>query len=194
MNRRSGLTFIELIVVILIIGLVMAMGMPSFVNMMRSTKVGIAARQLAGYMKYVQDKAVRGNKEFNMVFDLTLDQYWATKEVSEEELPPEYYYSTEYDQMKMRYPVYEDQYIGLVDLSPEVKLASIKDENDMEYTQDYFFVVFYPDGTATRSTIYLTGPKDDIMTVNIKPYNGEAVVYDGYEEISPLPQLEDEEE
>ncbi len=196
MNSRNGLTLIELTVILLIIGLVMAVAMPSFVNLLRSTRTGVAARKLTGYMKYVRDKAVRENREFTMVFDRVSNQYWAAIQVPEEEMPPQYHYALESERMKMRYPVYEDEFIGLVEFGSELKISRVVEGGIYDFytaiVQDYYTLVLYPDGTATRATIYLEGPNEEIMTIHIKPFTGEVEVFDGYQEIEPLPQLTEE--
>ncbi len=197
MNSRSGLTFIELFIVILIIGLIMAIVAPNFVNLLRSTKTGSAARRLAGYMKYVQDKAARENTEYIVVFDLKLNQYWAATELPEEEMPPEYYYVTESERLKMRYPVYKDKdgFLERVDLEPGITIPLIIDEKNYEHTGDtdgYYNIFFYPDGTATRTTLYIQGHDEEIITIYIKPFTGEAEIYEGYRKIDPLPELTEE--
>jgi prepilin-type N-terminal cleavage/methylation domain-containing protein len=195
-NSRSGLTFIELTVVLLIIGLVMAVAMPSFVNLLRSTKTGVAMRQLVGYMKYIREKAVRENKEFTMVFDRVSNQYWAAIEVPEEEMPPDYYYAPQSEKMRMRYPVYEDEFVDMVELESEVTIMRVIEGGIYELysaiVRDYYTLVFYPDGTATRATIYAQGPNEEIMTIHIKPFTGEVELFEGYEEVKPLPQLTEE--
>ena len=196
MKNRSGLTFIELVVVLLILGLVTAMVVPNFVGLFRTTQTGSAARRLIGYMRYLQDKAARENVQYFLVLDLGKTgpvNYWASdEEIPEEEMPPEYYSLPEKEQMQMRYPEYSDRFVRAVEMPAGVTIESLLDEDDNVTLEGFHRMVFYPDGTATRTTIYIKGPGDEIITIYVKPHTGDTVLYEGREEIDPLPDLVEE--
>jgi Tfp pilus assembly protein PilE len=192
-RNAAGLTFIELTIVILIIGLVMAVAAPNLVGFLRSTKAGSAARQLAGYFRYMEDKAVRENRQFVIVFDKRNHGYWAATEVREEDLPTEYYYSSESDRMEMKYPAYRDRegLIGPVRFENDVRIRAILNEENFEARHENYHMVYVnPDGTATRTTIYLGGPREEVLTVFIKPFTAEVEIYDTEVRIPPLPDSE----
>ena len=197
MRSQNGLTFIELAVVLLIIGLMAAIALPNFVGMLRAAKTGSVARNMAGYMKYLQDKAVRDNTEYIVVFYRDSESgrytYWAAKEVPEEEMPPEYYYSSEFERMQMRYPEYRDEFVKAVELPSGITIPVLLDEEENRVRDRYYMLTFYPDGTATRTTIYIQGAdKRDFIIVYVKQFTGEAVLYEDLEEYKQRNRLPDD--
>jgi len=188
-NGQSGFTFIELTIVILIIGLILAMAAPNFMRFMRSTKTGSAARKLAGYITYLQERGVRDNTKYLLVIDLDEGKYWAATEIPEEKMPIEYYYSTPRERMTMRYPESNDPWLKPVELDPGISIPRILDEDNRPQFNGYRFVAFNPDGTADRTTIYLMDSAQEVMTVYIKPFSGRPEIYDGVHEIEQLPVL-----
>lgn len=193
MKGQSGITFIELTIVILIIGLILAMAAPNFMRFLKSTKTGSAARKLAGYITYLQEIAIRDNTKYILVLDLDGNRYWATYEIPEDQMPIEYYYSAPRDRMRMRYPEINDPWLRTVELDPGIEMPKVLDESNRPQYNGYRFIAFHPDGTADRTTIYITDTSQNGMTVYIKPFSGRPEIYDGINEIDPLPVLAEQE-
>ena len=193
MSGQSGITFIELTIVILIIGLVLAMAAPNYVSFLKSTRTGSAARKLAGYVTYLQEKAVRDNTKYILIFDLNENVYWAATEIPEDKMPIEYYYSPPNDRMKMRYPESKDPWLRQVVLDPGLSIPAILDVDNQPQYRGYYFIPFFPDGSAERAVIYIQGAKEEIVTVYIKPFTGKPEIYDGAREIETLPTLIEQE-
>jgi prepilin-type N-terminal cleavage/methylation domain-containing protein len=192
--NENGMTFIELTIVILIIGLILAMAAPNYMNFLKSTKTGSTARRLAGYITYLKEKAVRDNTKYVLVIDLDENCYWAARELPESQMPIEYYYSTPDERMRMRYPESKDPWLKRMTLDPGITIAAVLDAENQPQYQNYRFIPFFPDGTAERTTIYIKGASQDFVTVYIKPFTGRPEIYDGAYEAEPLPRLEEQEE
>jgi prepilin-type N-terminal cleavage/methylation domain-containing protein len=193
LNAQSGMTFIELTIVILIIGLILAMAAPNYMNFLKSTKTGSTARRLAGYITYLQEKAARDNTKYFLVIDLDQSCYWAAREIPENQMPMEYYYSTPDERMRMRYPQCKDPWLKRIDLDPGITIPSVLDAENQPQYKNYYFIPFYPDGTADRTTIFIKGESQDFVTVYIKSFTGRPEIYDGVYEAEPLPILVEQE-
>jgi prepilin-type N-terminal cleavage/methylation domain-containing protein len=72
---ERGLTLIEISVSLLLIGILMAMVIPSVSNITR-VDLRTSARKVAGTIRYTYDLAARKNTPFRVVFDLDNRAWW----------------------------------------------------------------------------------------------------------------------
>ena len=78
LNNRSGFSLVELAVVLVICGLILAMGAPPLGRYLAQQKVRDAARQVAGEMKLARQRAVTDGWRYWMIFGTGTnnDRYW----------------------------------------------------------------------------------------------------------------------
>ncbi len=76
MNRQSGFTLLELVVVLAIAGFIMTVTPPLLSKAMPGLQLKSSARELAAGMRYARDRAVSGRAE--MVLSVDLEQRTVT--------------------------------------------------------------------------------------------------------------------
>lgn len=72
----KGYTFIELTVVVLLIGLMMALTLPRFRYAILTDNLKTATRRLVGTIKTIRSEAVREQQNFILRFDLDSNRFW----------------------------------------------------------------------------------------------------------------------
>ena len=82
---KKGYTFIELTVVVLLIGLMMAVTLPRFRYAVLTDNLKTATRRLVGTIKTLRNEAVREQKGFVLHFDLESNRFWHESSAMTEE-------------------------------------------------------------------------------------------------------------
>ena len=80
-----GFTFIELTVVILLIGLIMGITMPRFRYALLTDHLKSTTRKLNAIIKTLRDEAIREQVTYTLHFDLESDRYWIESSAMNEE-------------------------------------------------------------------------------------------------------------
>jgi prepilin-type N-terminal cleavage/methylation domain-containing protein len=76
MHNSKGFTIIELMIVIAIMGIMAAMGIPNFLGWLANYNLKAAANELYSNMQFARINAVKQNKEWAVVFDTANDIYY----------------------------------------------------------------------------------------------------------------------
>ena len=76
-RRRSAFTFVELILVVLIVGILASTAAPRYGAALSYHRAELAARKLAADLGYVRDYAQRSSTPQTITFDFTADTYVA---------------------------------------------------------------------------------------------------------------------
>jgi prepilin-type N-terminal cleavage/methylation domain-containing protein len=74
-KNAYGFTLIELIVVTALMGIVLALGYPSFSQWQRDAQYKATARQLVGAIMEARSRAIANNLEYEIAFDLDENKY-----------------------------------------------------------------------------------------------------------------------
>jgi general secretion pathway protein H len=75
-RNRKGFTFIELTVVLVLIGLVFTITMPRFRDAILTDTLKSATRKMVGRIKSLRNEAISEHKAYVLVFDLESNRYW----------------------------------------------------------------------------------------------------------------------
>ena len=75
MRKRSGFTVIELVVVIAVLGILTALGVPNFLSWLPKYRLKTAARDLYSNMQLAKLSAIKNNADWAIVFNKAADQY-----------------------------------------------------------------------------------------------------------------------
>jgi prepilin-type N-terminal cleavage/methylation domain-containing protein len=75
-QSNSGFTLIEIMVVLVVIGILAAISAPSFMKWLPNIALQSASRDLYGIMQKARSEAVKGNKDWAIVFDTTNNRYY----------------------------------------------------------------------------------------------------------------------
>jgi Tfp pilus assembly protein FimT len=81
----KGYTFIELTVVVLLIGLMMALTLPRFRYAILADNLRTATRRLVGTIKTIRSDAVREQQDYILRFDLESNRFWLESSAMTEE-------------------------------------------------------------------------------------------------------------
>ncbi len=74
-SRRRAISMIDLTLVLLIVGITAAIAAPRFMESIRTTKLQVAARQLAAHIDYIRRVAVNEARTTTLVCNNTLHSY-----------------------------------------------------------------------------------------------------------------------
>lgn len=78
----GGYTLLELLVVMVLLGLIMAVSVPRFRSTFSSDRLNYSARRLAGAIKGARLQAVRGYGDYLLHFDLEDGRVWTSRVVT----------------------------------------------------------------------------------------------------------------
>ncbi|MBA4501304.1 GspH/FimT family pseudopilin [Marinobacterium marinum] len=74
--RQQGLTLIEIMIAIVILGILSSIGVPSFVEMIKDNRLSAQASDLTGSMRLARSEAIKRNERVGMVSD-GVDGSWS---------------------------------------------------------------------------------------------------------------------
>lgn len=139
---RAGFTFLELLVVVAIIGVITAAVLPVFSSTFRSVKVRDAKSDLLAVITHTQESAVRDSREYRFYLDPELGQYWVG-----------YHAGSTKEGAKRFLPV-EDTWGKPVTIPEPLEVGRPKMRKDEE--SEAFFLSCYPNGACDHASIEVT--------------------------------------
>ena len=169
-----GVTFLEIMVVVTILGVLIAVAAPSLKG--RSQRVALAgvSRELAVACNFARQAAISKQHEVWLKFDLEGSR-WRIDLRSDLEMEDE-------DRRSSR-PSEENRsdVEDIHELPRKISFKSLEtDAPDLEIQGiQYPVVIFYPDGTSTGLTAEIESERGKRMTVEISPTTGRPQVYRG---------------
>jgi len=75
MRKRSGFTVIELIMVIVVLGILTAVGVPNFLSWLPKYRLKSAARDLYSNLQLAKMAAIKSNQKCRVKYSVNPDQY-----------------------------------------------------------------------------------------------------------------------
>ncbi len=187
-RRKDGFTFLELAVVVAIMGVMMAISLPRFTSTFSKATLGGTARHLAGTMGYLRNAAASHARSYFLCLDLDNNQYGTR--VMDEKADLSLIGYQEYDVLDDEiFTDYADEFVSKTKLEKKIAFARVMLGDGTEVFNGTVSMEFRPDGTADEATIYLTDPKQRVYIVYLEHYNGQARVYKR-EDLVPRPLFE----
>jgi prepilin-type N-terminal cleavage/methylation domain-containing protein len=160
----SGFTLMELLVVIVLMGVILAFAVPSTRDVLTGDNLKKASRQLMGMEKKLRVEAVRDQMDYILCIDLPSSTYW----VVASDITPE-----KQDEIKKR-PQH---------LPSGVVILDIVEENNKKQSKDEVRIKFGKKNICSPAVIHLAY-EENRMTMVINPFLGVTDVYDKYVDIS----------
>ena len=74
-RRESGFTFVELMVIVVILGIMLAIAVPNFMGFSPKARLKAAARNIVSDMQFARIKALRDRSTWTIQFDTGAEQY-----------------------------------------------------------------------------------------------------------------------
>lgn len=157
---RNGFTLLELSLVILIIGIVLALVLPNLGIPKAKLEKEREIQKISQTIKYLYNLSQVKNEEISLLFNLDENKFWAisfTKEENEEEyLIPE------------------------KTLSSSLKIEDIIDSKGNKTTEGIMSLIFHPAGLVEPATVHFLDEKEKFYTLFINPLTGQSHVELGY--------------
>ena len=160
----AGFTLLELLVVIIITGLVVALGVPSFSNLLAGDNLKKASRQLIGLERKLRGEAVRDQKSYILCLDIPASAYWVvTADMTTEKQ----------DEIKK----------NPQPLPPDVTILDVVGENNEKQSAGESRIKFEKNNICSPALIHLAH-EEDRMTILINPFLGVTDIYSKYVDVS----------
>ncbi|NIQ38324.1 MAG: prepilin-type N-terminal cleavage/methylation domain-containing protein [Proteobacteria bacterium] len=161
-----GFTLLELTLVILILGILLALSLPSLGNL-AGGDLNVSSRRLSGTVKYLFHRATLKRTIYRLNYDLKANEYWVT---------------------------YRDETLEFVkDTSPltrKVKLPQGISFEDIviigkgKFTEGEVETHFFPKGWVEETLVHLKDSKGRQSSIHILPLSARVRIYDRYIEPS----------
>ena len=166
-GRQAGFTYLELAVVMLILGVVVALAFPTIHNF-TSSDLRQSARHLVRTVYFLADRAAATKKVYRLNFDLDRREYWVAVRSGEGEFAP------------------VDTAVATRTRLPEiVRFTDVNTLQQGKVTLGVAYTDFYPVGRVDKTTVHLTDERKDNLTLVVNPVTGRVKVYEGYLEETP---------
>ncbi|MCX5850035.1 MAG: prepilin-type N-terminal cleavage/methylation domain-containing protein [Deltaproteobacteria bacterium] len=162
LNKR-GFTLVELLLVIVLIGVVLVLAVPSTRDVLTGDNLKKASRQFIGLERKLRADAVRDQIDYILCMNLPSSTYW----VFASDMTPE-----KQDEIKKR-PQH---------LPSDVVILDIAGENNKKQSADEARIKFGKNNVCSPAVIHLAH-EEDKMTIVINPFLGVTDVYDKYVDI-----------
>jgi type II secretion system protein H len=128
-KRAAGFTMLEMMIIIVIIGIVAAMAVPSFYNTIPRLKARTEARNILNFVRLARSRAVSDGSQYGVYIDTSNRQYILFKDTI--------------NPAQMMYNTGDSAVVGPETLDPDVVLTNSTFTNNT--------VVFIPTGGASQS-------------------------------------------
>ena len=151
-----GFTFIEIILVVLVLGILAGLSIPNFSHTYQRLQLRKTAEDLAYLMRYAQSRAITTNFLLRLEFDSQYTSYW----LSEKEIE---------DSPLASYQRLSSQFGRVFHIPSKVSVQS-----------DHQTIDFYPDGNIAKQSITVCSFKQ-CMVVSTKEQRGSVYVYEASE-------------
>jgi prepilin-type N-terminal cleavage/methylation domain-containing protein len=163
-TESSGFTLLELLIVIILAGVVIALVVPSMRDTLTGDNLKKASRQFIGMERKLRGEAVRDQKDYILCIDLPNSAYW----VLASGMTPE-----KQDEIKKR-PLH---------LPADVIILDIVGENNKKQSADEARIIFGKNNICSPAIIHLAY-EEDRMTIVINPFLGVTDIYGKYVDVS----------
>jgi len=147
----AGFTFVELLIVVILLSVVSALSIPNFRNTYYNFLLSDTSHNLTYLMRYAQASAIAERANFRLNFDSEYNKYWLTKSTEEEG-----------DFVRI-----SGKFGKAFDLSDNIAVKA-----------DSMTINFYPDGKIDRTSIYLSNVNDKFYTITTEGQSGYVQEYD----------------
>ncbi len=137
---ERAFTFIELLIVILILGVILAISLPLSIKSFRSLQLVDTTRSITSIMRYIQNKSILERKIYSFNFD-TVDFRYSV--------------SVKTDGKFEEFKEIKTSLLSKKSLGPNLKIDSLVVKQDDFLDKEKSSIYFYPDGSIDEARLIL---------------------------------------
>ncbi len=163
-SNNRGLTLVELLVVIALVGVILALSVPAMRDAFTLDSLKKASRQIIGLERQLRADAVRDRTDYILCLNLQEAAWW----VETADMTPERVAEVK---------------ANIKALPSKVSIADVVVEGNTKRTQGELRLKFGKNGICPPFVVHLA-EGDNHMTLVVSPFLGVTAVYDRYVEIS----------
>lgn len=197
----SGVTLLEILAALALVGLVVGLGVGQM-SRMTGRNMRIEARKLASNIRYLYVKSATDNKAMRLVFDFEARKYWAEETSDLFALKSKREMANEAEADKDEKKSDEEEEAGTKPQEAEFSIATSKLLKEQELPRGVFFkdiyaehqieataegvayIHFFPQGYVERSIINLRDKEDELhYSLEVNPINGMVKIDNTYKEV-----------
>ena len=167
----NGFTLVELSLVILVIGMVLALVLPNLGTPKAKLEKEREIERLSQTIKYLYNLSQVQNEKIYLLFDLNGNKFWAISLPAEE------------DDEEINQPIAKlagEHLIPEKRLSSSLKMKDIIDSKGNKITEGIVPLIFHPSGFVELATIHFMDEKGKFYTLFINPLTGQSHIESGY--------------
>ncbi len=176
LRPRRGMTMIEIMIVVVILGVMAMVAVPQMSGMNRKNKLRAAARQIVALTKAARAEAVFGERTTELVLDVKKQRYWLDLRKPKEEKKTGTRTSAKKGTRDKNAKSMLEEVHELKD-GITIKEVNAYDENILK--DSLIAVDFHPDGTASPTMLSLHNEQGQAITIQILRASGTAEVTPG---------------
>ena len=160
---QKGYTFLELTVVLLLIGLIVGLATPRIRDTLLTDDLKGSTRTIIGLVKGLREEAIREQKDYALHFDFEANRFWIDSSSMTEE-----------EQARAREKATQlPRSVHVQDIWFRTKGKKMTGETEIR---------FYKKGYVSHSVIHLGSEDGREMTIELNPFLGRIKVVDRYVE------------
>jgi type II secretion system protein H len=161
-NREKGFTLVELMIVLVVLGLMLALAIPKL-GELGDANLKRSARHLTGMIRFLRDDSQAKKAVYRIKFDIQNGHYWA-------EL------LTQTSDKTMEFKRYESTMVAEASLSGQTTFRDVQ----VASHPDDPFIRFTPDGWVEHALIHLRDGDNKDFTLIVNSLTGNTELRDGY--------------
>ena len=160
-TSQQGFTFIELAVVLLILGVVATLAFPALHNLV-SRDLKTSARHLIRTVYFLYDRAAATKLDYRLYYNLERQEYWAVVRSGDEFVPV------------------AATFLGRTTLPETVRFKDVSTLHQGKVTEGEAYTGFDPVGRVDKTIFHLAQGDQHELTLVVNPITGRVKVYEGY--------------
>ena len=162
---KKGFTFLELMLVILLLGFMFLFTWPNFQGLTSVGNTGQAVLELTGALRFARSQAATTKCRYRVNLEIRENTFWISKEKNKKEFAA---VSSEYGQR--------------THLPAGMTFLDIQQPHRGKIREGTAYVEFSPTGWAGESAIHLRRGDEDMFTIFVDPLGGKIEILSGYVE------------